>query len=306
MKHIRLGFYFGVLVLMLLSACQMGTATPTASVTCKQTGCPYPAVCDKNSGVCTIYQTPQAPLTKANNAGPAAGAIAANNPNAGSILPAACNPPVPSIDQVTAFCANSSANIGGASFVFHPGQPLPNPGLQTGYAGWAWTEETGLCNWTDGNAGTKDICTGKPGTNIQVMVCTQCTLFSSLPSPKDVTCPNGSVMETPGFPLNGCANVGPTPNPNVPYVWLCPTGSHYDNTKQSCVDNVSGDSVAGMESSLCPTGYPYFDMGTGLCSKVPLHQYNCQYFSVPLGVCLTPKQIPNGKKCIINPLTGAC
>jgi hypothetical protein len=59
MKYLRNGLYLGILLLTLLAACGPATATPTSTVSCVQLGCPYPAVCDKNSGQCTISVTPQ-------------------------------------------------------------------------------------------------------------------------------------------------------------------------------------------------------------------------------------------------------
>ena len=87
MEHKRISLIVSILLLILLSACQMTgvtpapqlpgagiiennpggpiqlaptsttpTAAPTASSGCNQLGCPYPAVCDKTSGVCTINQ----------------------------------------------------------------------------------------------------------------------------------------------------------------------------------------------------------------------------------------------------------
>ena len=121
MKYLRKSFYLGFLLLMLLAtSCTMGTATPPASVGCNQTGCVYPAVCDKNSGQCTIYVTPQGqgPGAVAPQL-PGAGQIS-NNQNPGSLLPQACNPPVPSISNINSFCANPVAKLGGATWDQNP------------------------------------------------------------------------------------------------------------------------------------------------------------------------------------------
>lgn len=289
MKYKRFGFIFSILMLVLLSACQMGTATPTASVTCKQTGCPYPAVCDQNTGICTIYQTPQAPLTKANNPGLAGGAIAANNPNAVSIIPPACVPSVPSIGQVYAFCANQTAKIGGASFV----------------SGWAMTSETGA---TCQNTSTNTTCTGTPGNTMQVMVCTDCVITNDLHLPiSDYACPSGSVAMWDGINY-GCVT-GSSPYPKEPSTFppACPSGDHYDNSKQNCVDNGTGNLVPDTVSKGCPAGFPYYDLFYNVCVKKPLNLFDCQYFPVPIGDCGPIKKVPGVMpSCTPNPLTGKC
>ena len=409
MRNKQIGFIFGILLLILMSACGPATATPTGTISCVQTGCAYPAVCDKNSGQCVIYQTPQAPNTNINNPGPAAGAIAANNPNpivalpqykifkdcsdpnqnlgevqiyypggyklyfdssiqnsgtysypsgfppdgmgegffgpagtsfqvqecpvnstsgssqclninetfgtcpnptatkpalanppgigSGQLVPA-CNPGVPSIDQVTAFCANPSAKIGGAGFVFHPSGATGNIEAN----GEAVVEESGAdCQWQNNggpNGPSQAICTGKPGSTMQVMVCSACTLLNSDAVPSsDIICPGGSVP--PNSTGNNCPYLVPTPAPNalLPLTTLCPSGTHYDNDQQNCVDNGNGNVVPDTASQMCPPGYPYFDMYTDYCSKIPLNLYNCQYFSVPIGDCSQVKKIP---KCTVN------
>jgi len=412
MNHKRIGFIFGVLLLILMSACGPATATPTSPppVSCVQTGCAYPAVCDQNSGQCVIYQTPQAPASITNNHVLPSGAIVANNPNpignlpqfkvlrdcgevqiyypagyklyfdssiqnsgaysypagfppdgmgegffgpagaslkvqecpinaapgssqclninetfgtcpnptatkpalvnppgpgAGQLLPA-CVPPVPSISNVESFCANPSAGIGGASFVWDPSQEGPPPGWSG--TGWADTEESGAaCQWGNGNQGPKVTCTGTQGGAVKVLVCTQCGgAFTGLTSPKDFVCPPGSV------PQGGSCDYSPsytgTPDPNTPSkFYLCPSGSHFDNAQQNCVDDVSGNPVSGLGSESCPANYPYYDIWGGMCTKLPLHQYSCQYFSVPLGTCAVQQKVcqPPAGGCGINPLNGA-
>src|SRR5271157_1161103 len=145
MEHKRISLIVSAFLLCLLSACQMTgvtpapqlpgagiiannpggpiqvaptsttpTAAPTASSGCNQLGCPYPAICDKTSGVCTINQAqgPGAAVPKAPGAG-----IIANNPGANSLVPA-CPPPTLTISKITSFCANPSANQGGATVVW--------------------------------------------------------------------------------------------------------------------------------------------------------------------------------------------
>ena len=102
MKYLRRSFYFGFLLLMFFAtSCTLGTATPTSAVSCVQTGCAYPAVCDKNSGQCTIYQTPAAGKPALANP-PGVGAIAANNPNT-NLLPACPAPWEGTLAQSTLF-----------------------------------------------------------------------------------------------------------------------------------------------------------------------------------------------------------
>jgi hypothetical protein len=411
-------FSFGIVLLILMSACGPATATPTSQppspVSCVQTGCAYPAVCDKNSGQCVIYQTPQAPQAPAaivNNHGLPSGIIVANNPNpivtfpqykvyrdcgevqiyypsgyklyfdssiqhssvysypsgfppdgmgqgffgtagtsfqvqecsgnatpgssqclnipetfgscpnptvtatmpalvnppgigAGQLQPG-CVPPAPSIDQISSFCANQSANIGGAIFVFHPSQQESQPPLN----GWADTEESGAaCQWNNGNSGPKLTCTGNPGTTMKVMVCSQCSLLPASQSFwQDLVCPVGIAMVDPQNPEAGC--VWPTPAPNAALkFYTCANGSHFDNAQQGCVDDVSGKPVPGGPETTCPTDHPYYDVWSGMCSKEPLHQLNCQYFSVPVGQCITTQKKnacqPPAGGCGTNPLTG--
>ena len=292
MKHIRIGFYLGILFLTLLSACQMGAATPTpvvpAPVTCNQTGCPYPAVCDKNTGVCTIYQTPQAPLTKANNPGPAAGAIVANNP--GSLLPQACKPPAPSISNINSFCANLPAGVGGATWQQTP--PDGDPSLAMDAAFIDNFTKNPDCTWDQ----SKVACSGAQSAKVSYELCTSCgapnwvdpSAYASTFGP--YVCMTGSVAMN-----GGC--VPPTTTPGT-YLNLgvCPTGSHYDNALQNCVDDTTNQLA-----SPCPPAYPYFIPVMRLCvAKAYPIVYDCQTFTVPLGACLVPVK----KVCL--PPAGGC
>ena len=146
MEHKRINIIISAFLLGLLSACQMTevtpapqlpgagivannpggpiqlaptSTTPTASSGCNQLGCPYPGVCDKTSGVCTINQ--QQGSGAAAPQQPAAGI--ANNPNPGSNIPPVCGVPAPTIGQVTSFCANQVVGLGGVTF--YPYTQLP-------------------------------------------------------------------------------------------------------------------------------------------------------------------------------------
>ena len=149
------------------------TAAPTASSGCNQLGCPYPAVCDKTSGVCTINQAqgpaaaPQAPGAE----------IIANNPGANSLVPA-CPPPPLTISKITSFCANPSANQGGATIVWSDNPVTPQAfssyyliedGYQTGGNG---KED----NWNS----NQTVFSGPQGTNVVMTYCSVCSTVPSL------------------------------------------------------------------------------------------------------------------------------
>jgi hypothetical protein len=325
MEHKRINIIISAFLLCLLSACQMTgvtpapqppgagiiqnnpggpiqlaptsttpTAAPTASSGCNQLGCPYPAVCDKTSGVCTINQQ-QGPGAAAPQA-PGAGIIA-NNPNPGSIIPPVCDVPAPTISQVTSFCANQVAGLGGVTFDPYT-QLLPNSNDGSFYA-----SIPSNVNCTQDQKTNHVACSGPPGTSFQVTVCNTCGVIQ----------PQGSVICAFGRtanPPNGCFPSSPqdTHNGQVP---VCLPGTHYDNNKQNCVDDVTGKLV-----SACPSGYPYYNPEFYTCSSKPNQGiFNCQTFTVPLGECVTPvkkipgtgNQCPAGKtyKCTKNPLTGA-
>ena len=250
MEHKRISIIVSILLLILLSACEMGTPTPIVLV---PTGL-----------------VPTTPVVLVPTG-----------------LAPACVPSVPSIDQVYAFCANQAAKVGGASFV----------------SGWGMTEELGAnCQ----NNATNTTCTGTPGTTMQVMVCSNCVVKDDLHLPlSDYACPSGSDPMWDGINY-GCVKGGSIPTPGAPLPPFCPSGDHYDNNQQNCVDNVTEKVVPDTVSQGCPAGYPYYDLFYNVCTKKPLNLYNCQTFSVPLGECITPvHKIPNAKKCTTNPMTGA-
>jgi hypothetical protein len=356
MEHKRIGFIISIMLLILLSACQMGTATPT-SVNCNQTGCPYPAICDLKSGVCTINQpqgpgavapqqpgagliqaaptstTPTAEPTASSGCnqlgcpypavcdkysgvctinqsqGPGAAApqapgagIIANNPGANSLVPA-CPPPPLTIGKTTSFCANPSANQGGATIVWSD-NPVTPQAFSSYYViedGYQLTSGKDTCTNND------TVCSGPQNTNVVINMCSVCSTASGLTwngfqgylyqgaqnsnlidpfvCPTGYTLSNGQCV-TPSNSQNGYTDT----NADAP-LFPCASGTHYDNGKQNCVDDVTGKI-----SSPCPPGYPYLLAGMpghypAQCYKNPFPvAYNCQSYTIPLGECTAPSK----------------
>jgi|GEM_PF-3297443 len=313
MEHKRISLIVSAFLLCLLSACQMTgvtpapqppgagiiqnnpggpiqvaptsttpTAMPTASSGCNQLGCPYPAVCDKTSGVCTINQQ-QGPGAAAPQA-PGAGIIS-NNPNPGSLLPPACSPQEPSVSNINSFCANQVAKLGGATFIYSP---------SAGVINYAVGNNTN-CSYSNSNS--KATCSGPQNGNVQEIYCTSCgggdapgaAVFANF------SCSKGYTKDATGSCL---AN-----DPNQEYS-PCPAGSHYDNNKQYCVDDGTGQNL----TDLCPAGTVTYlpDYHYCLPNNYP-EVYNCQTFTIPLGVCAAQVkkvcQKPAGG-CPNNPVTG--
>ena len=248
MKHLRNGFYFGILLLMLLAAgCQMGTSTPVVLV--------------------PIGLVPTAiPTTLV------LGPLGLKNPPA-------CNPPVPSISDINSFCANQAAGLGGASFTdtTYLGNPSDNNGESHPYG-----PDNVNCNWQQGLDTGKYICSGPKNTKFQVVICALCV------PPNQLTAVPGYVACSKGYMRDDQGNCNPI-DPNQVY-GLCPTGSHYDNGAQNCVDDVT-DKLA----SPCPAGFPYYEPDDShYCwnqSAANPAIYNCQTFNLQLGDCsVAPKQ----------------
>src|SRR5208337_3262434 len=138
MKHKRMGFIVSILLLILLSACQMGTAVPPP---------PSPPPPPPTS-------VPATPLIKNNNPGPGAGI--ANNQNPGSIIPPVCAPPEP-LASVVSFCDNQAAQLGGVTFTYSHDQ-------------WYVVDISLIpkgadCSYSDESA-NKIVCTGPQDTKI--------------------------------------------------------------------------------------------------------------------------------------------
>jgi hypothetical protein len=272
-----------------------GVPTPTASSGCNQLGCPYPAVCDKTSGVCTINQAqgPSAVVPPP----PGAGQIV-NNPNPGSLLPPACSPPAPSVSNINSFCANPTAGLGGATWDQNPPDGDPSVAKDAAFI----NNFSGYpdCNWNQ----SRTVCSGPQDTKLSYELCTSCGASDSVLDQIDATfgpnvCSKGYVKESngaclptnnpyltscfsgPGIPASNC----PPHAPNQPnYGYYCPSGSHYDNTLQNCADDATNQLA-----SPCPPSYPHFLPDYHLClAKAYPIVYNCQTFTIPLGVCTTP------------------
>lgn len=326
MEHKRISLIVSILLLILLSACQMTgvtpapqlpgagiiennpggpiqlaptsttpTAAPTASSGCNQLGCPYPAVCDKTSGVCTINQA-QGPGAAAPQA-PGTGIIA-NNPNPGSLLAPACSPPVPSVSNINSFCANQIAKLGGATWGRNP--PVGDPSVASDLALINNFNDNTNCSFNQ----TKETCSGPQDAKVTYQVCTSCGApnYVALYSDYDATygpnvCSKGYFKDSEGY----CDPA----DLNKPYVGICPSGSHYDNTLQNCADDATNQLA-----SPCPSGYPYFLPDDRLClAKAYAIVFDCQDFTIPLGECPVIKKVPGtgGKgPCKINPMTGKC
>src|SRR5271157_5606818 len=167
MKYLRRSFYLGFLLLMLLAtSCTLGTATPTSAVSCVQLGCPYPAVCDKNSGVCTINQA-QGPGASAPQA-PGAGQIS-NNPGGSISIAPSCNPPVPSISNISSFCANQTSKLGGATWDQNPPDGDPSVAKDAVFSNNSEYLDPG-CSWSQ----DKVACAGPQDEKVEFEFCTSC------------------------------------------------------------------------------------------------------------------------------------
>jgi hypothetical protein len=333
MGYKRISIIVSALLLSLLSACQMTGVTPapqppgagiiannpggpvqlaptsTTPTTapphqggCNQTGCPYPAVCDQTSGVCTINQ-PQGPGAAAPQAPGGVGPIAANpdNPNPGSIIPPACAPLT--IGPVIPFCANQSAKLGGVSFT--DSQQPDNILIDL-----SALPKGADCSQPDPNI-SKVVCSGPIDANLQLLVCSSCGNFpgydtSYFSDPNLFKCSKGYVKEWQGsgygnwycIPLSGWHANNVLDNEH-----FCPAGTHFDNALQNCADDTTGKLA-----NPCPPDYPYYYISmSGFCWKQKVDiTYNCQTLSAQLGECLTPKKNPGPGPCTYNPMTGTC
>ena len=309
MQYKRIGFVISILLLILLSACEMGTPTsqPPPSGGCTQGGCPYPAICDLKTGVCTINQ-PQGPGAVApqqpgagiiNNGQPPINSIAPTPlpdptampplPNAGNPVTNAsadpsepnsniCNPPMPVITNVTEFCANMANKQGGVTFTYSPSQNAIN-----------YTEGNAICQ---SNGQGKIACTGSQNGIFGAMVCTSCTGSNAPQTYDPYVCALGYVEDASG-------NCNPA-NPSKAFS-PCPYGSNWDNVKQACVEVGTG-----IVNKQCPGGFDHYIPDKHFCLTNPYPEvFNCQGYNILLGACeQIKKPQAQGQVCITNPLNG--
>lgn len=189
-----------------------------------------------------------------------------------------CNPPVPSISKINSFCANPAAGLGGASFT--DTTYLGNPNVNNGESN-PYSADNVNCNWQQGLDTSKYSCSGTQNTKFQVVICAMC-----VPPNQPTIVPGYSISCSTGYMKDAQGNCTPI-DPNQVY-GLCPTGSHYDNGAQNCVDNVTNKTA-----SPCPAGFPYYEPDNShYCwSKSAPTAYNCQSFTIPLGDCsIQPQQ----------------
>ena len=313
MKQVRIIFIFSTLLLALLSAC--APATPTGG--CTQGGCPYPAVCDLKTGICTINQG-QGPVAAAPQQ-PGAGIINNGQPPLNSIAPTAtltptlmpplpnagnpvtnakatpdapnsniCNPPMPSITNFNDFCANMAAGIGGASFTFSPSQNAIN-----------YTTGNGVSCQSNGQG--KIVCTGQKNSLFGAVMCTSCAAPNAPTTYGSYVCSSGYVEDASG----NCNPANPS-DPSKTYS-PCPEGSAWDNVKQACVDGGTG-----IVNPQCPGGYDNYLPDKHFCLANPYPEvFNCQGYYMVLGACEQIKKpqgqagvCPPGQTLQYNPATG--
>lgn len=317
MKYKQIGFTFSLLLLMFLNACAPATPTP---LSCIQTGCVYPAVCEQSTGVCVI-NNPSGPGALANT-GPAQSGGLVSNPNQGGLIDlaptatttptalpptpvgpqipngvstfavnpgnapgvlqvAACNPPTPSVSNIVSFCANQGAGLGGASFT---SSFASTPGVGQD---WIYDQPKNASCTVKGD---KWVCSGPSGAQAQLLVCRSC---GSLNWSDGVVCATGFALANDGT----CKTADPSKAPSV-----CPAGSHFDNALQNCVDDATNQLA-----SPCPSDHPYY-VPYGMCFAHPQDAaFNCQTFPVPLGSCAVNSKLvcqPPAGGCGVNLVTG--
>lgn len=182
-----------------------------------------------------------------------------------------CTPPLPAIGLVTSYCANQVKGIGGITY-------SDTSNLSAGGNSWLVSDSiTGSvsCNLDQGTSTA--TCSGTQNGAIQAMVCTSCGEYNGS-SNASFVCANGYIKDGQG----SCNAV----DPKKVYDF-CPAGTHYDNAKQNCADNVTGKLA-----SPCPSGYPNYTPYDHACWNKVEMAFNCQAFPLQLGACSTPKKAP--------------
>ncbi len=228
---------FVALIVLLLTACGPNVpATPTLSVVKAQGG-----------GISAV-PTPTVILS------------VANSPSDPSIPPA-CTPYEPTISDITSFCANKAAGVGGATVEIHAFDIT-------------FDSTQGHCT-ADTTDGFKLICVGPQNGTIQIGTCGTCGPGDPPGSAVfgDYTCAKGYKKNATG----GCIQATSDPTYSI-----CPSGSHFDNDAQYCLDNATDAKIP----DLCPPGtVTYLPDYHSCLTKHYWQKYNCQTWDIPLGSC---------------------
>jgi hypothetical protein len=171
--------------------------------------------------------------------------------------PKACTPPKIIVDQTSNFCANPSLGLGGATIAFH------------NLTGSLINQSSGDVNCQFSSS--KLVCYGPKNEKFVATVCNLC-VPPFTPENISYTCSKGYADDGQGH----CLAV----DPNHEYP-ICPSGSHYSNDLQDCIDDVSGDLA-----SPCPTNTTLYSPFLHMCiSSSNFHVVNCQTFQFTLGDC---------------------
>ena len=248
MKHLRNGFYFGILLLILLAACGPATSTPVVL---------GPVGLAPTSTPTTVSL---APLGLAPTSTPlllVLGPLGLAPTSTVTPLPA-CIPPAASVNNVQTFCgklakgglyAGATFNVSGGAF-----------------------DGGGICH-LDQNFYE---CAGASNEVVNMLDCTGCGSNGSA-----FVCANfwendqGSCI-----PDYGALEKAYPPG-GIDVNAFCLPSSHYDNALQNCVD----DNTLQPDSP-CPAGFPYYDPTHRLCyAQAGSEVFNCQSFTLQLGDC---------------------
>ena len=179
-----------------------------------------------------------------------------------------CTPPALTLDSANGWCANFTSKTGGVTI------------NMSGERGINWGNDAGVtCTAENGQY----ICSGPQNASFPISTCTYCGGgFPSGQGPTsdkdfgDYTCSTGYVTD----PANGNCKPATSGYPDG----ACPTGSHFDNSQQWCVDNTTNQKV----TNLCPAGSVAYLPGFHVCLLKPLPspmRFNCQTWTITTGDC---------------------
>ncbi len=204
--------------------------------------------------------------------------ILVNNVDPDKLIPTACAPAAPSISQISTFCANQSVGFGGAT-------------IEIKALDFTLSDSEVTCTESTENY-LQYACYGPQNEHFQIYSCGRCGGGDEKPGDAvfgNYTCAKGFGKKPDG----SCQQNSPDGN-----YYACPAGSHYDNTAQYCLDDVTQQKISG----LCPDGTVTYlpDYHYCLPKSFP-EKYNCQTYEFSLGSCPAPKK--NGGACK-PPITG--